>query len=168
MRVEKCDMPQDSLARAFLPADYSDVYKCRAVLPQGAGPDDIMVGFWTDFPGWVAALFRLRNFLVRLVGLKGPDQGKIQELERCIRTGGSYGLASVAAKNGEQTLLRLSDRHLDALMGVHIAGQGDVKEVYAVTLVHYHNRLGRVYFFFVRPFHGLVVKAMLRRAAGKK
>jgi hypothetical protein len=31
--------------------------------------------------------------------------------------------------------------------------------------VHCHNRLGRFYIFVIAPFHRLVVKASLRRAA---
>ena len=33
------------------------------------------------------------------------------------------------------------------------------------TVVKYHNSLGKVYFFFIRPFHALICKWLLKRAA---
>ena len=33
------------------------------------------------------------------------------------------------------------------------------------TVVKYHNLLGKVYFFFIRPFHALICKWLLKRAA---
>ena len=33
------------------------------------------------------------------------------------------------------------------------------------TVVHCHNRLGRVYLFVIAPFHRLIVRSGLRRAA---
>lgn len=34
--------------------------------------------------------------------------------------------------------------------------------------VQYNNRLGRVYFSFIRPFHGWVMRAALKRVVGKR
>ncbi|MDR1652533.1 MAG: DUF2867 domain-containing protein [Prevotellaceae bacterium] len=32
-----------------------------------------------------------------------------------------------------------------------------------ITVVHFHNALGKVYFFVIRPFHKIIVKAMIKR-----
>jgi hypothetical protein len=156
-------VPPGSLTERFLPADYADVYACRVDSGRELAADDILVGIWTDFPDWVAALFRLRNFLVRFVGLKGEkdDPGA---LERIIREGGANDLASIPAKNANETVMLLTDKHLDAYLSVHVESRGSLRTVSVVTLVHYKNRLGRVYFFVIRPFHGIVVKSMLKRA----
>jgi hypothetical protein len=60
------------------------------------------------------------------------------------------------------------DKHLDFRMSVlrspgfspTLGGQLTVS-----TVVHCHNRLGRAYILVIAPFHRLVVKASLRRAA---
>jgi Protein of unknown function (DUF2867) len=44
------------------------------------------------------------------------------------------------------------------------AGNGATSVVVS-TVVHCHNLLGRLYIFVIAPFHRLVVKAGLRRAA---
>ncbi len=163
MKVIKTEIPADSLCRNYLPADYTDVYSCETDSAKAVTADDIMVGFWTDMPGWADALFRLRDFLARFAGLKGSGGGAPEEFEKCIRSGCAYRFASVPAKNGRETVLLLSDKHLDAHMSVY-TGQGSVS---VITLVHFRNRLGRIYFFAIRPFHGLVVKNMLKRAVAK-
>jgi hypothetical protein len=38
----------------------------------------------------------------------------------------------------------------------------DAFNFYSSTIVHYNNLLGRVYFFFVKPFHKLIIHAMLK------
>lgn len=125
-----------------------------------------MVNFWTDFPIWINALFKLRNFLVKFAGLKKEEQD-LQELEKCIRMGKTYGIASVPAKNDDETVLLLSDSHLDAYISVYVENREERKTVSTITLVYFKNRLGRIYFFFVRPFHGAIVKSMLKRAVDK-
>ena len=43
---------------------------------------------------------------------------------------------------------------------------GPEAEATLATLVQFHNRWGRAYFFLIRPFHALIVPRMLARAAG--
>jgi hypothetical protein len=38
------------------------------------------------------------------------------------------------------------------------------RELILTTLVHCHSRLGRIYLFLIRPFHGVVVRDFIRRA----
>ena len=33
------------------------------------------------------------------------------------------------------------------------------------TVVKFNNRLGRLYFFFIRPFHKVIIRSMLKRVA---
>ncbi len=170
MKIKKSLIPLDSLTQNYLPADYSDVYACNADFKKEISPDDIMVNFWITLPGWVSALFKLRNFLVKFVGLQSSEEDNPDEFIKCIRSGKAYRFISVPAKNTAETVLLLADKHLDAYLSIHIAaGEPDEqgKTVSAITLVNFKNTLGRVYFFFVRPFHALVIKSMLKRALGK-
>ncbi len=164
MVIKKTSLPLDSLAAHYLPADYTDTFVCEVDTTVQIAPDDVLVCFWTDFPAWVKMLFGLRNFLVRFVGLKGAEDNNLEAFEECIRTGVSYGLASIPTKNEQETVLLLTDKHLNAYLSVRIEKNGEHNKVFAITLVHYHNTLGRVYFFFVRPFHGVIMRCMLKRS----
>jgi hypothetical protein len=166
MKVKNATILPNSLIGSYLPADYSDVYIYKVNSEKKINPDDVMVNFWVDFPIWINALFKLRNFLVKFAGLKKEEQD-LQELEKCIRMGKTYGIASVPAKNDNETVLLLSDSHLDAYISVYVENKEERKVVSAITLVHFKNRFGRIYFFIVRPFHGVIVKSMLKRAVDK-
>ena len=167
MKARKTDIPHASLVRQFLPADYSDSFRYTHTGPGAFSADDIQVSFWTDMPGWVDGLMNLRNTLVRPFGLKTEQDGAANDLKRCIREGGSFGFASVPAKSPDETVLLLSDKHLDAWLSVLVERSGETAAVTASTVVRFHNRLGRVYFFFIRPFHDIIVRKMLVRAVKK-
>lgn len=164
MKVTFSILPADSLTRKYLPADYSDVYAYEVNTKKEIIPDDLMVSFWTDFPAWVNRLFQLRNLIVKPFGLKGAEDNNLVAFENAIRTGIPYNIASVPAKNPCETVLLLTDKHLNAYMAVHIQPNGsNHKVISAITLVHFKNRLGRIYFFVIKPFHGFIVRNMLKR-----
>jgi hypothetical protein len=162
MKVNKSTIPLGSLIEKYLPTDYSDVYACEVNFEKEIIPDDLMVNFWTDFPSWINGLFKLRNFLVKIAGLKTTYDDK--EFEKCLRTGKTFDFISFPAKRDNETVLLLSDKHLNAYISIHVESGKKHTTISAITLVHYHNLLGRVYFFIIRPFHGLIVKTMLKRA----
>jgi len=168
MNVKSTPIPTDSLANKYLPADYLDVFACETISDTLPTTDDIIISFFTDMPGWVNALFKIRNFLVRFVGLKG-DEGDISQLEECVRTGGKYGFISVPDKNDHETVLLLEDKHLNAYLSVHLAETATNKRnVSLITVVHFNNRLGNIYFAVIKPFHKIVVKSMLKRILYKR
>lgn len=161
MKVIKTSVPDDSLTRQFFPADYTDTFKYSFESQKEITPDDFQVAFWTKPPKWVDWLFSIRNTLVKLVGLEG-DKSRADKVEACIRHNEVYKVFSVAGKSENETVLKLSDKHLDAYLSVYIEHEDGVgKVVYAITIVHFHNRLGYIYFNAIRPFHAIVVKGML-------
>lgn len=161
MKSRKTQVPKDSLLQQYLPVDYTDAFACNVETEKILSADEIMIDFWTIVPGWVSALFKLRNILVRPFGLERGEKGAnlFDEIKKMIQSGsGSSGMISVAGKTENETAVLLSDKHLDAYMSVYV----DKQTVTASTSVHYHNNLGRIYFFFIKPFHAVVVKAMLK------
>ncbi len=157
------------MVREILPADYTDTYYREVMTEKTLLPDDLMIGFWTSTRElwWMAALFRLRNFLVRFVGLKGEEGMDVAEFEKSIREGGTYGFTSVPAKNDHETVMMLTDAHLDAWLSVYVVAEGTQKRVCLITVVKFKQKLGRVYFFFIRPFHAIIVKSLLKRTIDK-
>jgi hypothetical protein len=161
-------VPPGSLAANFLPADYVDVYACETDAEGPITPDDVMVGFWRDSQSaWVGALFRLRNFAVRFVGLKGSKGFDPNAFERAIREGGTHGFVSIPAKDANETVMLMDDRHLDAYLSVRVENRERHRAVSVITLVRFKIGLGRLYFFVIRPFHGIIAKHLLRRAVEK-
>jgi hypothetical protein len=60
----------------------------------------------------------------------------------------------------------VDDRHLRGYLAV-VADppEGGARRFRVVTVVHYNNWLGPVYFNAIRPFHHLIVGAMARAGA---
>lgn len=164
MKAKKAAIPHGSMVGTFLPADYLDVYMCSVNGKRDFLPDDIMVHFWTNLSGWVSALFRFRNFLVKRIGLKSSEDESPESIEKCIRSGSPVGFLSVAAKSEDEVVLLMTDKHLDAYLAVYVETPFSVKKVFTITAVHFHNQWGRFYFWVIRPFHRMVVKSMLKRA----
>jgi len=113
-------------------------------------------------PRWVDLLTRLRNLAVRPFGLKpglGPD----------APPEGRIGIFPLLSQAHGRVVLGLDDRHLDfrILVEVNDLGAGR-QEVAASTIVKTHNLLGRTYLAIVKPFHRIIVPAMLAQVLIKQ
>ena len=168
MKIKSAKIPSGTLVNNYLPVDYSDVYVCNLSGFENISPDDVLLSFWTAMPKWVDSLFKLRNILVKPFGLKSGKKSKNVHIEDIIRNGESSEVMSVAQKSPDETVLLLTDKHLSAYLSVYIEdAEAGSKNVYATTLVNFHNKLGYIYFYTIYPFHHIVVKQLLKHTLNK-
>jgi hypothetical protein len=167
MKIIKSSLPENSQTRNFLPAGYVEAYSVIVPEHSRLTPDNILVAIWTDFPKWLQMLFKLRDRLVKPFGLKAGSSEKNsgQKFEEAIRTGNPLDLMTIPVKTADETVMRLTDKHLTAELSVYNEklNNGQLK-ISIITLVHYHNALGKIYFFFIRPFHKMIVKTITKRS----
>lgn len=105
-------------------------------------------------PGWITVLMAMRNFIVRPFGLK-------TELDATAFRH-AIGLFPVVDKSANHVVLGFDDRHLDFRVVVEVMELGSGRQEVAVsTAVKTHNLLGRTYLALVKPFHRIIVPAML-------
>lgn len=165
--VQPVPVPSGSLAAAAFPReDYADAY--RVVIPATCAVDTFARAFLTATPGWAQALMRVRERAVRLIGLKriavdrqrGPARMSFEPDTKA-------GIFRVFACSADEILMGEDDRHLDFRVSLLIAKTQENHHGVVTTVMHYHGWLGRAYFLPVRPFHGLIVRAMLRETAQK-
>jgi hypothetical protein len=167
MKIIKSSLPENSRTRNFLPAGYVETYSVIVPEHSRLTPDNIFVAIWTDFPKWLQMLFKLRDWLVKPFGLKaGSSEKKFgQKFEEAIRTGNPLDLMTVPVKTADETVMRLTDKHLTAELSVHNEKLDNSQlKINIITLVHYHNVLGKIYFFLIRPFHKMIVKTITKRS----
>lgn len=129
-------------------------------LPEEASRDpEVLARFIVAHqPAWVGWLTRVRDAVVACFGLKTTGQlAALASSERAERVS----FFRIYSRSESEIVLGEDDRHLDFRVSV-LRGQHDVT---VTTVVHCHNLLGRIYLFVIAPFHRLVVKASLRRAA---
>jgi hypothetical protein len=158
--------PECGIANTYTTVNLADAFS--VALPPGASTDpEVLARFiFSQQPRWIGNLTALRDLLVAGFGLKTTRQ---------LRAAGQGAPASrvgpfkVYSNGPTEVVLGEDDKHLDFRLSVLCAGQpvpGAQRHLVLSTVVHCHNRLGRFYLLVISPFHRLVVRASLRRAAG--
>lgn len=156
--------PSARIADLYDGAFLADAFAIR--LPVGATHDPLALArFALETPApWVDRLMRLRDGIVSLFGLKTAKALRTDTSARTPRVG----MFRIYETHADEVVLGEDDRHLDFRLSVRrgmsaTSGGGD--ELVAVTVVHCHNLLGRNYIRLIAPFHRMVVRSALDRAA---
>ena len=163
MKVTPCAVPGESMLQPRLAgADFSDAY-CA----DNPRPDDCALALWLQTlgrtPRWIDAAMRLRNAIVKRLGLK--DLGGMADIDRNrslsdYRVGERVGIFTVLHLSDDEVVMGDDDKHLD--VQVSLLKTADRKVVVS-TIVHIHNALGRIYMFFVTPAHRIIAPRVLAR-----
>lgn len=113
-------------------------------------------------PKWVDFLMRLRHQIVKIFGLKTEYKNQLN-ITNYYPIGSKAVAFTVLNRNENEIVMCETDKHLDFRTSVLIIDQENRKLVALITLVRYNNLLGRVYFIFVKPFHRIIVKSLLKQ-----
>ncbi|MEP7298288.1 MAG: DUF2867 domain-containing protein [Burkholderiales bacterium] len=161
--VAAVPLPPGSRATTFYRApNLADAYAVR--LPEHATHDPEALArfmFATQAP-WVARLLRLRDLVVGVVGLKTTRQ---LQSEPAANTARRISFFRIYEQDAHEILLGEDDSHLDFRVSVRCEPIAGAPHVVATTVVQCHNALGRLYILVIAPFHRLVVRSALQRAA---
>jgi Protein of unknown function (DUF2867) len=110
-------------------------------------------------PEWTNRLLRLRNMLVKPLRLKPGAATRTGDV-----SDDSIGIFPIIDKAAGRIVLGMNDRHLDFRLLVDVKDLGGgAQSVTASTVVKTHNALGRIYLMIVKPFHRIIVPAMLAK-----
>jgi len=149
---------QSAVTQVYQSVQLADAFAIR--LPPGASHDpEVLARFmFANQPAWIGMLMRVRDAIVTAFGLKtGKHLATLATSARLERVG----IFKIYSRNETEIVVGEDDSHLDFRVSVLCANA----ELTVSTVVHCHNRLGRIYLLLIAPFHRLVVKASLRRAA---
>jgi hypothetical protein len=134
--------------------DYEDTFSIRC--PAGTSPTDVLLGFFNSTPRTVRILMAIRNGIVSIFGLK-TGRGTSQLQASNLKTGARIGVFQMGPITPQSAMVGAEDSHLDFRVLLDIENE----VLKCKTQVKYNNALGRIYFFFVRPFHRRIVPLML-------
>ncbi|MZP30393.1 DUF2867 domain-containing protein [Heliobacterium undosum] len=167
--VAEVPIPQDALVAASLqPIHYGDCYRMQVPKNFTGGVDDLtgLIFSPASNPSWASGLTKVRDSVVGLFGIKrvtpGPGAAKQGD---SLQPGQRRLLFPIIARTDTELLLGLDDRHLDFRVSVRLVEEGANRSVDVATVVKFHNLLGRAYFVPVKPFHRLLVPAIMKKAA---
>jgi hypothetical protein len=167
MQVHRTSLPENSfIEKSFPVVDYTDCYTIRFHADRPVSLNDCMESFLYRQPRWIDILMLIRNILVTPFGLKTgrAEYGNSSERSKInISKGIRFDFFEVVDCSDHEVMLGFYDSHLDGCVSVMVQNQDHLKEISLSTTVHYNNALGKIYFFLIKPFHRLVVSAMLKK-----
>ena len=114
-------------------------------------------------PRWADVLMDVRNAAVKVAGLESGGNKKDINISDFYPVGSRAVYFTVIDRNENEIIMAENDRHLNFRISVMTNREGNNVIIYLTTLVQYHNLLGRLYFFPVKPFHRLIVISLLKR-----
>ncbi len=115
-------------------------------------------------PSWISFLMALRNRAAPMFGIK--DLGALTDINGAkkpedYRVGDRVGIFTIHSLTADEVILVDADKHLEAKVSVCKSCLDTQNLVTVSTVVHVHNLLGRIYMFFVIPFHKRIVPSVL-------
>ena len=171
MRVIECDVPSSSaLSRDLIRTAYfHDSYRVKLARPR-LSIVEIFFALFGHTPLWMKALLIGRNAIARRFGLEAPTIAEI--LHPTVRA--AYG---VGDKIGPWPIFFISDneivagrnnKHLDFRLSVLRVMDGGAESVVVSTICSVHNVFGKIYLFFIAPFHRTGVRSLMSNAVAAK
>jgi Protein of unknown function (DUF2867) len=166
--IEKVALPAGSLVASLALGggftDHADAFRAAADPVRFPDVDAFARAFLEGKPpAWIDAAMRARDAIVgTLFGLKTSAADDAQA-SRALVPGTRHGIFRLFERTATEILLGEDDRHLDFRVSVLHERVGDEAFVTVSTIVRFNNAWGRAYFLPVRPVHGRVVPAMMRR-----
>ncbi|QTN27835.1 DUF2867 domain-containing protein [Rhodoferax sp. AJA081-3] len=168
MKPVLCDIPAGSrIAQALPNNDFADCYQFDDLWPNQNALETYLT-LVTRTPGWMNALMAMRNQAVRLVGLKhvgNLSTAVNRKPAKEYKLGDRVGIFSIQHLQDDEVVVFDDDKHLHVQLSVVKHVVDGKPKVSLSTVVHIHNRLGRVYMAVVGPVHSLIVPRMLAQVA---
>lgn len=113
-------------------------------------------------PLWFKALMAVRDAAVTPFGVRTSG-----ELRRARPDQAYIDFFPILTESADEIVLGEDDRHLDFRLSLLRQAGPHGSMLIATTAVRTHNRLGRLYLRAIHPFHILVVRATVVRAAAR-
>lgn len=167
MPVVECDFPSSSVLSAGLleAAYFRDSYRAP-LLRTRASTTEIFFAIFGHHPTWMKLALIVRNRIASFCGLDAPTASEIINLEvkSSYHVGDKIGVWPIFSLTESELVAGRNNKHLDFRLSVLKEASGANGSVVVSTVCTVHNWSGRIYLFFVIPFHRWGVQQLLSRA----
>jgi len=142
---------------------FRDSYRAQLANHPEAGVVDIFHAVFGHHPAWIKWVLVARNRLARWAGLEVAEARDIlhHEARSSYAVGDRIGPWPIFALGDRELIAGRDNGHLDFRLSLL---KTQPREVTITTFCQVHNRFGKVYLFFIVPFHKWGVKLLIRRA----
>jgi hypothetical protein len=171
MHVVECDFPFGSmLDRDLIAISYfHDSYRAPLTRPE-LGIVDIFFAFFGHEPLWMKLTLIARNAVARLAGLEAPTVAEIMtpEVKTNYSVGEKIGPWPIFFLGDNEIVAGRNNKHMDFRVSVLKAVDGAAPSVVVSTVCTVHNLFGKIYLFFIVPFHRKGVQLLMAKAVMAK
>ena len=171
MPVVECDVPSASaLSRDLIGnACFHDSYRAPLARPDLAIVD-LFFALFGHTPLWIKLLLIARNTAARLIGLEAPTVGEIMRptVRKEYHVGEKIGPWPIFLMADNEIVAGRNNRHLDFRLSVLKVSEGEAADVVVSTICTVNNLFGKIYLFFIIPFHRAGVRLLISNAVAAK
>ena len=157
--------PESALDRRdVVSAWFSDSYLAELRNPS-ASVADLFEAVFGHHPRWVRIPLALRNRMAGWAGLEVPPEEATRHFERKphYAVGDIIGPWPIFALTDRELIAGRDNSHLDFRVSV-LKLDRPSSAVAISTICNVHNRFGKIYLFFIVPFHRWGMRQLMRRA----
>lgn len=171
MSFIECDIPKDSaLCRDMVEAAYfQDSYRAP-LARRDLGIVDVFFALFGHSPIYVKLLLISRNAIAKLAGLDVPTVAEIlnPEVRSTYAIGDRIGPWPIFSISQDEIVAGRNNKHLDFRLSVLKCTDDDTASVTVSTVCTVHNLAGKIYLFFIAPFHRFGVKSLISSAVAAR
>jgi hypothetical protein len=127
---------------------------------------DIFFAIFAHHPLWMKLLLIVRNKVASLAGLDAPSASEIFHVgikDRYV-VGEKIGVWQIFWLSEDEVVAGRNNKHMDFRLSVLKVPDGDRTSVVVSTICSVHNLSGKLYLFFVTPFHRYGVRKLMANA----
>lgn len=137
------------LITKYLPANYTDSFIETISNRPHLSAKELFDLIFLQYPKWIQFLMRLRDLIVKPLGLKTNKSFEKMIIEQ----------------NENEIICGATDKHLTFYVSIFCSkAENNIQHVSITTLVKYKNILGRIYFTIIWIFHKTIVYHLLKSA----
>jgi hypothetical protein len=167
MTVTACDIPSLSvLDRSVIDAAYFRDSYHAPVSRADASIIDMFVALFGHHPLWMKIILIVRNRLASLFGLSAPSADEILHpaFKSSYSVGEKIGVWPIFSVADNELVAGRDNKHLDFRLSVLKIKDGETASVVVSTICTVHNLSGKIYLFFIVPFHKWGVQRLMSNA----
>jgi hypothetical protein len=171
MNVTECEIPSLSVLNRDTgeSVQFHDCYRAPLTRLE-LGIVDIFFAVFGHKPLWIKLLLVARNVVAKRSGLETPTVAEIMspEIRACYRVGDKIGPWPIFSIDANELIAGRDNRHMDFRLSVLKQIDGDGGSVFVSTVCKVHNIYGKVYLWFIVPFHRGGMRLLMSNAVAAK
>lgn len=171
MTIVECDIPPSSvLDRRFIEAAYYHDSYCAPLSRKDAGIIDVFLAIFAHHPAWMKMALIVRHRVVFFFGLDAPQTSEVLhfKIERSYSVGDKIGVWPILALTDTELIAGSNHKHMNFKLSVLKVTKGEAVSVVVSTVCVVNNVFGKIYLFFVVPFHKRGVRWIIANAINAK